>query len=229
MSLTPSSKNNSCAICEDTSGKCRQGREDLSYWQCMIYADVKKGDLIGGFKCIGQIKNGLWAAFKPDNSTEWTEQRRIEWQQENQRRQRQKAKEDEARQRRSLSAAQRHEQYTRLLGQLSLHPSDQADLLLRGFTHEQIELSGFKSIERYQKLQSQFNELLPGVTSGGKKLIIRDQGYLCPIRNTEGQIVACQVRLQALPTGETNRYRWLSGHEQTLHLYPEGSIKVSCL
>jgi hypothetical protein len=190
----------------------------------MTYADAKKGEIIGSFKCIGQVKNGLWAAFKPNNSTEWTHQQRQDWQQENQRRHNKQAREDEARRRRSLSAIERDKGYRQLLSELTLHPDDRADLVRRGFTHEQIKLSGFKSIERYQKLKSQYSELLPGV-SRGDRLIIRDEGYLCPIRNSEGQIVGCQVRLRALPTGETNRYRWLSGHEQTLHLYPEGSIK----
>jgi len=224
MSLTPTSKSNPCAICENTSDKCRQGREDLSYWQCMTYADAKKGDIVNGFKCIGQVKNGLWGAFKPDNSSEWNELQQLEWKYQNQQRQQRKAKEDEQRRRRSLSAVERDKGYQQLFSELTLHPDHRADLVRRGFTHEQIKLSGFKSFEQYQKLKSQYSELLPGV-SRGNRLIIKGEGYLCPIRNTEGQIVACQVRLQALPTGETNRYRWLSGHEQTLHLYPEGSIE----
>jgi hypothetical protein len=188
----------------------------------MTYADAKKGEIVGGFKCIGQIRNGLWAAFKPDNSSQWTEQQRVEWRCENQRRQQQKAKEDEQRRRRSLSAVERDEQYRALLAELTLHPDDRADLVRRGFSHEQIELSGFRSVERYQKLQNQFSDLLPGVASGGKRLIGRDEGYLCPVRDIDGLIVACQIRLRSLPTGESNRYRWLSGHEQTLHLYTTG-------
>jgi hypothetical protein len=221
MSLTPTSRSNSCAICEDTGGKCRQGREDLSYWQCMIYVDAKKGEIIGGFKCIGHSKNGMWAQFKPNNSTEWTQQQRIEWQQENQRRQQQKASEHEQRRRRSLSAVDRDKAYRQLLSELTLHPDDKADLLQRGFSHSQIELSGFRSIERYHQLQGCYSDLLPGVNRNNQ-LIIRDEGYLCPIRNTEGLIVACQVRLRTLPNTESSRYRWLSGHGQVLHLYPKG-------
>jgi hypothetical protein len=48
-------------------------------------------------------------------------------------------------------------------------------------------------------------------------------GYLCPIRDIDGLIVACQIRLRTLPTNESNRYRWLSGQGQTLHLYPNSS------
>jgi hypothetical protein len=188
----------------------------------MTYADAKKGETVGGFKCIGQIKNGLWAAFKPDNASEWTEQQQLEWRCENQRRQQQKVKEDDQRRRRSLSAQERDRQYRALLAELTLHPDDRADLVRRGFTYQQIELSGFKSVESYQKLQSQFSELLPGIGTGGKNLIVKNEGYLCPVRNVDGLIVAWQIRLRALPTGESNRYRWLSRKEQTLHLYTTG-------
>lgn len=223
MSLTPSSKNNPCPICDNTMGKCRQGQTDPDYWQCMTYADTRKGETLSGsgFKCIGHTRNRLWAQFKPDNTQEWTEQQRLEWKLHNQRRRQQRAKEDEQRRQRCLSAVERDQQYRELLAQLELHPDDRADLVRRGFTHEQIERSGFKSIARYQQLRSQFSELLPGV-SRGDRLIIRDEGYLCPIRDKDGLIVACQVRLRALPTGESSRYRWLSGGGQTLHLFPKG-------
>lgn len=221
MSLSPTSKNNACQVCEDTAGKCRQGREDLSYWQCMTYADSRKGEIVGGYKCLGSTRDKLWGQFKIDNSQQWSEQQRQDWQRENQRRRNEQASENEQRRRRSLSDLQRHEQYTRLLSELTLHPDDRADLVRRGFTHKQIELAGFRSIGRYQQLQSQYSELLPGI-SRGNRLIIADEGYLCPIRNADGLIVACQVRLRSLPTAETNRYRWLSGGGQTLHLYPKG-------
>jgi hypothetical protein len=187
----------------------------------MTYADARIGEIQNGYKCVKQAKRGNWASFKLDNSQEWSEQQRLEWHIRNQQRRQKQVKEDEERRRRSLSAAERDKQYTRLLSELTLHPDDRADLLRRGFTHEQIELAGFKSIQRYHQLQSQFNELLPGI-SRGNRLVIRDEGYLCPIRNAEGLIVACQVRLRVLPTTESNRYRWLSGNGQTLHLYPEG-------
>jgi hypothetical protein len=187
----------------------------------MSFADIQKGQIHNGYKCIGHTRDRLWGQFKIDNSQEWSEQQRLEWQRENQRRRQEKVKEDEERRRRSLSAQERDKEYRELLAELTLHPDDKTDLLRRGFTHEQIELSGFKSIERYQQLQSRYSELLPGI-SRGNRLIIPDEGYLCPVRNADGLIVACQVRLRTLPTTETSRYRWLSGGNQTLHLYPEG-------
>lgn len=221
MSLVPSNKNNPCPICEDATGKCRQGQEDPDYWQCMLYADARKGEIHNGFKCIGHTRDRLWGQFKLVTSQEWSDQQRLDWQRENQRRQQQKAKADDERRRRSLSAEERHEQYTQLLGELSLHPDDRADLVRRGFTDVQIELCGFKSIERYQRLQSCYSELLPGV-SRGDRLIMANAGYLCPVRNIDGLIVACQLRLRTLPTTESSRYRWLSGDGQVLHLFPEG-------
>jgi hypothetical protein len=187
----------------------------------MIYVDSRKGEIVSGYKCIGHTRDGLWGQFRLDNSQEWSDQQRQDWQRENQRRRQEKARVNDERRQRSLSALQRHEEYSRLLAELSLHPDDRADLVRRGFSHEQIELSGFKSIRRYHQLQSSYSNLLPGV-SRGERLIIPDEGYLCPVRGVDGLIVACQVRLRSLPTTETNRYRWLSGGGQTLHLFPEG-------
>jgi hypothetical protein len=188
----------------------------------MTYADARKGEVISGYKCLGHSKNSLWGQFRIDNSQEWSDQQRFEWKQRNQQRQLQQIGEDDERRRRSLSVIQRDKQYREILAQLTLHPDDRADLVRRGFSGEQIELCGFKSVERYQQLQNQFNELLPGVTGNGRRLIVSSAGYLCPVRNADGLVVACQIRLRSLPTSESNRYRWLSGNGQTLHLYPDG-------
>ena len=219
--FTPTRRGNPCGICEDTSGKCREHR-DGELHLCMSFADARLGEIQNGYKCIKPAKGGNWATFKFDNSQEWSEQERLEWQQRNQQRQQQQAKEGDERRRRSLSAVERDRQYQKLLESLTLHSDDRSDLLKRGFTHEQIQLSRFKSVERYQQLQTEFSEVLPGVTGDGKRLVVSSAGYLCPVANSDGLIVACQLRLRTIPTTESNRYRWLSGNGQTLHLYPDG-------
>ncbi|MDP8966160.1 MAG: hypothetical protein M3O33_19695 [Cyanobacteriota bacterium] len=222
MSLIPSSRNNLCPVCEISDGRCRQGREDADYWQCMTYADAKKGDVISGYKCLGQSKNGLWGQFRIDNSQEWSEQQRLEWKQRNQQRQQQIIRDEEERRQKSLKAEDRHAQYTSLLSELALHSEDREDLIRRGFSTEQIELSGFKSVEKYQTLQKQYTELLPGIGAGGGSLIVSNDGYLIPVRNADGLIVACQIRLRSLPAGEKNRYRWLSSKKASAHIYTTG-------
>jgi hypothetical protein len=188
----------------------------------MAYADAKKGDIVSGYKCLGHSKNGLWGQFRIDNSQEWSEQQRLEWKQRNQQRQQQIIKDEEERRQKSLKAEDRHAQYTSLLSELSLHSEDREDLIRRGFTSEQIELSGFKSVERYQQLQKQYSELLPGIGTGGRSLIVGNAGYLIPVRNTDGLIVACQIRLRALPAEQKNRYRWLSSKKASAHVYTTG-------
>ena len=218
--FTPTRRGNSCVICQSFTGKCRE-HQDGEIFLCMSFADARLGEVQNGYKCIKPANGGNWATFKLDNTEEWSEELRQEWQQKNQQRQQQKTKDDEQRQQRSLSALDRDKAYRQLLGELVLHPDDKADLVRRGFSHAQIELSGFRSIERYQQLQGCYSDLLPGVNRNNR-LIIRDEGYLCPIRNAEGLIVACQVRLRTLPNTESSRYRWLSGHGQVLHLFPDG-------
>ena len=186
----------------------------------MTYADAQLGSIENGFKCVKADSGKGWASFKLDNSQEWLQNPLLERKVGNNYRRKRQLEAEEQRQQRSLSEAERDKQYRQMLSELTLHPDDRADLIRRGFTQKQIELSGFKSIERYQPLQNQYSELLPGVTAQGNQLVISEAGYLCPIRNSSGLIVATQVRLRSL--GSTNRYRWLSGKGQTLHLYPSG-------
>ncbi|NEP14807.1 MAG: hypothetical protein F6K14_32360, partial [Symploca sp. SIO2C1] len=142
-------------------------------------------------------------------------------------RRRQQAKKDEARANLALSEQQKHEQYSALLSELTLHPDDRADLIRRGFTNEQIDLSGFKSVENWQSLQGKYSNLLPGV-SQSNRFLLTGAGYLCPTKNAEGLIVGLQVRLRQLDSDWSGRYRWLTSRTkknpngQSPHIYYKG-------
>ncbi|NER24692.1 MAG: hypothetical protein F6J96_29120 [Symploca sp. SIO1C2] len=221
----PSKKSNPCEICGDTSGKCRTHR-DGEILLCMSFSGSKFGEIQNGYKCIKEDKGKGWSTWKIDNTQEWTEQQQREWRQRLEARRRQQASVDEQKALATLSQQQRHEQYSRLLAELTLHPEDRADLVRRGFTDEQIKLSGFKSVENWQLLKGKYSHLLPGMGIGGKRLLT-GRGYLCPIRNAQGLIVACQVRLREVRSGE-GRYRWLSSVTkknpggQSPHIYHKG-------
>ena len=222
----PSRKSQPCEICGDTSGKCRTHR-DGEILLCMTFSGSRFGEIQNGYKCIKEDKGKGWTTWKIDNTQEWTEQQRSEWRQRLEARRRQQAKKDEARANLALSEQQKHEQYSRLLAELTLHPDDRADLVRRGFTNEQIELSGFKSVNNWQSLQGKYSNLLPGV-SQNNRFLLTGAGYLCPIRNTEGLIVALQVRLRQLDSDWSGRYRWVSSVTrknqcgQSPHVYHKG-------
>lgn len=230
--LKPTSKHNPCPICEDGSGDCRQGRTDPDFWLCMTYADSRKGDIVGAYKCIGTTKNGQWGQFKPDNSHEWTEEKRREWETENQRRSAEKARQIEEAKKKSLSDADRHENYSKLFAELKdsngLKPEHKADLIRRGLSAVQIELIGAVSFVGFQKLQREYSELLPGIALGGKSISVGGEGYIFPIRNAQGQILGAQIRAIGIPdqvepnqeTSKQPKYKWLSGGKGTLQQFP---------
>jgi hypothetical protein len=106
-----------------------------------------------------------------------------------------------------------------------------ADLQNRGFTQDEIDNCGFKSLNNlkpftfknkegkdvtlyYQNLPFTVNTLLPGVSKQGNALQVSGDGYLCPLRDYDGKITALQLRLHEAD----NRYRWLSSERQTLEL-----------
>jgi len=62
-----------------------------------------------------------------------------------------------------MPIVERDNHYREILSQLSLCDVDRADLRRRGFTNEQIERYGFKSIDRYQPLSGKFPKNLPRI------------------------------------------------------------------
>ncbi len=229
MSFTPKpfGKGNPCPICDRQDGSCRYNPLEPDFVLCHTYADAHKKEVINGYICVKE-SNGHTASFKPDNNDKWTSERKREWIELNTSRQ-QKAQIEKQRQRqRALSPAERHKLYSQILGQLTLDSKTLADLQKRGFTQDEIDNCTFKSVEAGQKLVGQFDRRLPGIASDGRSLAVKHDGYLCPVYDLQGQIVALQLRLHNPPDG--NRYRWLSTPiTATLKLYPEGENPLSVL
>lgn len=221
--LTTSSPNNECKVCGDISRKCRHGHEINL---CMSFADAKLGEVVNGYKLLKLTKDGMWGVFKLDNSQEWSDQQREQWRLDKEQRKQHQKLESDIRKKQSLSAVERDQEYRKLLEELTFHPEDQKELSDRGFTRREIEQGLWKSVSRFQELKQKYNNLLPGISTNGK-VILTDSGWLCPVRNKDGLIVAIQVRLRVVPTGE-GRYRWLSSKNkknpngQSPHVYPVG-------
>ncbi len=218
-SLYPTNRKNPCPVCENTTGNCRTHVEE-ELILCMTYVDTKKFDVIDGFKCLGIDKSGLWSIFKPIELDTYQQNQQHDPERVN-RQAREKAErlaqekiELEYQFSQALTPELRHKEYSKFLDELELHPIDKADLLARGFTEAQIEQSGFKSVEKYQKLTGKYHPGLPGINKYNQ-VVASDSGYLIPVRNYDGLIVGLQLRLRnPLDTG---RYRWVnSSKDETI-------------
>ncbi|MGB3496525.1 MAG: hypothetical protein WBA57_27605, partial [Elainellaceae cyanobacterium] len=190
-----------CPICESNDARCKS-KEDLIL--CMGLIDSA---LVPGYRFNGRSKNGQWGMWVPSNEG-WSQQQRQRHRDELAVKRKARAEQERRKRAESLSAVERDRHYRAILQQLTLHPEDRADLVRRGLTVEQIERSGFKSVEQWQRLERESNHRLPGVQIDGHGLNTQ-AGYLCPIRNADGLIVGAQVRLRE--PGNGGKYRWLSG------------------
>ena len=216
-------RGNSCPICDSNNGRCR---ETDGLLLCM----TGTGKIaVPGYKFIGLTKDQTWGQWVLDNQREWTEQQRQHWQQEQQAKRDQRLEAENQRAATAMPAVERDRYYRQLLSPLNLHPTDRIDLVRRGFTDEQILESGFKSVEQWQKLDKTLPHILPGVNLDGRSLNTHSDGYLCPIRDVDGLIVGCQIRLRE---SEDGRYRWLTSKTKkrpkgaTPHL-PNGELPIA--
>jgi hypothetical protein len=178
----------------------------------MSYSDALKGEIVGGFKCIGHTRNGLWAQFRPDNSEEWTEQRRLEWRQENQRR-----RDEQARKRKQLAESAlpvqgRDAAIRKLHSHFGLSSRHRDDLRKRGLTDDQIDQRLYFSISPNQEVPAGTPVNLPGVRDGQIKAA--GPGYACICFDPQGRATGWQIRLD---DATENKYRWAKG-EMPSHL-----------
>jgi len=219
------SRNNPCPVCEKTDGACRVLPDETVF--CHTFADAKKFEKFNGYVCVA-IGKGHTATFKADNTAEWTEDRRREWESKKVARQESVSLEAQIRQDRALSTDDRHRLYSEILSQLQLDTKSFADLQRRGFSEQEINNCGFKSVVKGQRLQAKIDNRLPGVENGGRSLLIGGDGYLCPLLDFEGRIVGMQLRLHT-PDSDGGRYRWLSSRHQTLAIFPENENPLGVL
>jgi len=206
MSYTPTGRNNPCIHCGDNKGNCRQHKEREMHL-CVALAGSKKGEQSQGYKNIGDDATGRWAQLLPDTGKSYSSDE-IRELRLNRQYQEEQAKRD--RLSGEMPAVERDKHYREILRQLSLSFEDKQDLVRRGFTESQILKSGFKSVERWQKLTRTFPGNLPGIGKQGDSLISHTPGYVCPIVNSDRLIVGLQVRKRVVLDGDKNRYYFLS-------------------
>ncbi|MCP6763275.1 MAG: hypothetical protein NHB32_31870 [Fischerella sp. CENA71] len=220
----PSNKFNPCPVCENSTGACRILADETVF--CHTLADAKKFERINGYICIKPAGAGHTATFKTDNTQEWDEEQRREWEARKQIRQQIAQEEARKQQERALSTDERHELYSEIWNNLKLDATTITDLRRRGFNDEEITRSGFKSVQKWQKLNKSYTTELPGIGKDGKSLVVGDDGYLCPIYDFDGKIQAFQVRFHNPKNG--NRYQYLSTpNHATLRLHPENELPVA--
>jgi replicative DNA helicase len=201
-----------CPICGSTDKRCRQ-RNTLIL--CMgrldgVKRDIANGEL--GEKTQGSDGQEYTYLGRATGAGEWGEWGIVD---ESSKEEREQLKNERLAQEGAaapydMPARDRHKNYSAILDQLSLSQYDKSDLLRRGLGEHEIESIGFRSVEKFQKLNKEVDWRTPGVTPSGTTLYVMGEkgGYLCPVRDADGNIVAMQIRFREAEPGD--RYRWLS-------------------
>jgi hypothetical protein len=178
----------------------------------MTYADSRKGEIVSGFKCIGHTRDGLWGQFKFDDSQEWSQQQRFQWQQENQRRRNEQASKQKELAKSALPIEDRDRAIRKLHSYLGISARHRDDLRSRGLTDDQIDQLLYFTITPNQEVPFGIPANLPGVKDGLIKAA--GAGYACVTFDPENRATGWQIRLD---DATDNKYRWAKG-EVSSHL-----------
>ena len=160
-------KKGDCPVCgqkgEEHSNNCQRSHTISGLVLCRA-SQVDPTIQPMGYKYLGETQCGTWAKW-----IEVNEHYKEQWTEEQQQRQRQEQlqREEARRAARSLSAEERHRWYSQILAELPVNQDLLNDWDNRGFTAEEREASGFKSVIQGQKLKTPVDPRLPGSSPDG--------------------------------------------------------------
>lgn len=216
----PTKRHNPCPVCGDTKGKCRELPDNPDLFLCMEVLDAAA--VPPGFKFRGLSKDGIWATITRDRGDgdvdsyqRWLQEWRILKQQ--------RLQQEKNRLARLLDEGERDRNIRKILHQLNLDQKHRDDLYRRGLSDELVASGMFRSVEQWQQLDREVSHHLAGVAISGRSLTHAQSGYLCPIWNSQQQIIGWQLRVDD-PKEDEGKYRWPTSatkkrpHGSTAHL-----------
>jgi hypothetical protein len=229
MSFKIFSKSNPCPICNENNGNCRYKLEDTDFIQCHTFVDARKFEKVNGFICVKQSGGGHTASFKPDNSAEWSEQRKLEWEALRVRRQHKAAEEKQQMLSRLLSIPERSSGYRKIASQLELRQHHIASFYQRGLSTEEINFAYHQGWIRSWQPGIEVKGVsagLAGVTQGLTRSLLGVAGISIAATDGQGHILGHQI-------GSDDRenfakYLWLSSKSKggnSPHL-PNGELPL---
>jgi hypothetical protein len=193
-------KKGDCPVCDGEKKGCRLNN-NTGLYHCLT--DNPNPNFT--FLKHDKINFGMYieAALKAEQNAEKLAERKRQQKIDNRIRLDREAKERAQ----SLSAVDRDREIRKLLNQLTLTPEHRAELRRRGLSEEQIKDGMFRSVGRYQKLQTPVSTSLAGVSAetNGRSLVGGESGYICPVWNSDGLIICWQLRLDE---DKDCKYKW---------------------
>lgn len=215
--ITTHNRNNPCPVCGNTDGGCKEAHDpakgDKPVTLCRTYADARKFEIINGYICIGEQKNGHTATFAehdPNYSSNRPKLSKSELEIKEAERRREQEQQEKREKEAALSRSGRNVYHKEILEELNLSPRHKEHLISKGLTEEEISKKGFRSITRKQILKGKYPKNLPGIIieNGVTKLNNITDGILCPVIDTWGYITGFQVK--NIDNPNCSKYYWIS-------------------
>lgn len=213
-----------CSICNGARRDCRSNTT-----KGLIHCRHNDIGTISGFRFVGQDALGfnMWAVDdgRSRDDADWEELRR------------QRAVERERRHweesahfAQLLSVDERDRNIRKIHAQLGLSTRHRQNLRDRGLTPAQIDAGKYFSIAPWCEVQG-INPRLAGVDLDGRKLLIGQSGFACPVWDVQGRIIGWQTRFDDDSDG--GKYKWATSRSSkrpnggTAHLQ-NGELPISC-
>lgn len=197
-----------CPVCNGARNDCRQNLS-TKLVHCRDNSITPNNWIFRGQDAWGF---NMWA-YTPDVEAQKAENH-AEWQQLHAYQRKIREQKQCEKQARSLSDDEKDKLIKQILSQLSISKKHRQNLNDRGLTDEQIEIGGYRSVNKWQKLTTPVDDNLAGVRLGGESLLTPESGILCPLRNHKGQFVSWQLRQD---NNTDSKYIWAASERKRHH------------
>ncbi len=214
------SRRDACPVCNGERRDCRQNLE-TNLIHCFS-VDANPLDYI--YRGQDSLGFGMWA-YKPE-ADEWALLRREEWEREKEAKRRERERIEKEKLKNLLTIPQRDKEIRSILSQLSLSDRHRQRLKERGLTDSQIDEAGYRSVNKWQKLDTPVDNRLSGVNKLGNRLNNFTDGILIPIKDENGLYTL--LRVNDLSPDTANKYYPLSSAKRGVPIHlPNGEHPIA--
>ena len=215
-------RRDTCPVCNGERHDCRQNLE-TNLIHCF---STEANPLDYVYRGQDSIGFSMWA-YKPD-AEEWADERRQEWQLEQERKRKLKEQQERKQLKKLLPIQERDKVIRAILEQLTLSDRHREILKRRGLTDIQINEAGYRSVKKWQKLTNPVNNRFSGVNIRGDKLNNFTDGILIPIANENGLYTALRINNLEATTNGYGKYVWVSSAKRGINVHlPNGELPIT--
>ncbi|QDZ41577.1 hypothetical protein FRE64_16515 (plasmid) [Euhalothece natronophila Z-M001] len=198
---------NPCPVCGETKKGCRTNTK-TNVTHC------RGENPSPAYRFLKEDKHGFRMYKLESEISDFSEEKKQQWLEQKRREKERWLEQENQKIKSSLSNQERDRAIREILSQLPLTDEHREKLKARGLSDQQIQAGGYRSVSKWQKLETPVSPALAGVNRYGRGLNNPCDGIVVPIPNQNGEYVALRFHDPNAQETGNGKYTWLASNKQ---------------